>query len=107
MDVTANLTAEEKKHVLGGSVNLWSEQVDDTVVTGKAWPRAAAFGELMWSGNRDLHTGKMRTSEFTQRLLNFREYLVSNQIPSGPVVPKYCVIHPHACDVSANQSIVM
>lgn len=106
MDVTANLTAEEKKHVLGGSVNLWSEQVDDTVVTGKAWPRAAAFGELMWNGNRDLHTGQKRTSEFTQRLLNFREYLVSNHISAGPVVPKYCVIHPHACDVSANQSIV-
>lgn len=106
-DLTYNLTAEEKQHVIGASVNLWSEQVDDAVVSGRVWPRAAAFAELMWSGNRDPVTGELRTTEVTQRILNFREYLLANGVLAAPLVPKYCMLHPHTCDTSANQSIIV
>ncbi|EXJ64459.1 beta-N-acetylhexosaminidase [Cladophialophora yegresii CBS 114405] len=103
-DFTLNLTDAQKSHVLGAEVPLWSEQVDDTVISSKMWPRAAALAELTWSGNTDPSTGSKRTTQMTQRILNFREYLVANGVQAAPLVPKYCLQHPHACDLYANQT---
>ncbi|KAJ9608730.1 woronin body major protein [Cladophialophora chaetospira] len=103
-DFTLNLTDAQKEHVLGAEVPLWSEQVDDTVISSKMWPRAAALAELTWSGNVDPTTGIKRTTQLTQRILNFREYLVANGVQAAPLVPKYCLQHPHACDLYANQT---
>ncbi|KAM3453976.1 hypothetical protein MY5147_007196 [Beauveria neobassiana] len=105
-DFAKNLTAAQAKHIIGASAPLWSEQVDDTIISGKMWPRAAALGELVWSGNRDPKTGKKRTTSFTQRILNFREYLVANGIGATALVPKYCLQHPHACDLYYDQDAV-
>lgn len=103
-DFTLNLTETQKSHVLGAEAPLWSEQVDDTVISSKLWPRAAALAELTWSGNRDPVTGVKRTTQMTQRILNFREYLVANGIGATALVPKYCLQHPHACDLYYNQT---
>lgn len=103
-DFTLNLTDAEKSHVIGTEVPLWSEQVDDTVISSKMWPRAAAMAELAWSGNRDPSTGMKRTTQMTQRILNFREYLVANGVQAAPLVPRYCLLHPHACDLNYNQT---
>ncbi|GAO16618.1 uncharacterized protein UV8b_01484 [Ustilaginoidea virens] len=105
-DFTANLTDAQAKHVIGAASPLWSEQVDDTVISGKMWPRAAALAELVWSGNKDPKTGRKRTTSLTQRILNFREYLVANGVAAAPLMPKYCAQHPHACDLYYNQDIV-
>lgn len=102
-DFTTNLTAAEAKHVLGAVAPLWSEQVDDTVITMKLWPRAAALAELTWSGNKDAD-GNKRTTQMTQRILNFREFLVRNGIDAAPLVSQYCLHHPHACDLNKDQS---
>jgi len=104
-DFTEGLTEEEAKHVIGAAAPLWSEQVDDTVISSKMWPRAAALAELVWSGNKDAD-GKKRTTELTQRILNFREYLVANGIGASPLMPKYCLQHPHACDYYKNQTAI-
>ncbi|KAJ5899901.1 hypothetical protein N7495_004645 [Penicillium taxi] len=104
-DFTTNLTAQEAKHVLGAEAPLWSEQVDDVTVSSEFWPRAAALGELVWSGNRDA-SGQKRTTSLTQRLLNFREYLVANGVMAGALVPKYCLKNPHACDLYYNQTAI-
>ena len=106
-DFTANLTDAQKKHIIGASAPLWSEQVDDTIISGKMWPRAAALGELVWSGNKDPKTGKKRVTELTQRILNFREYLVANGVQATPLVPKYCMQHPHTCDFYYDQDAVV
>ncbi|KAK5993809.1 Beta-hexosaminidase [Cladobotryum mycophilum] len=106
-DFTTNLTDAQAKHIIGAASPLWSEQVDDTIISGKMWPRAAALAELVWSGNKDPATGKKRTTTFTQRILNFREYLVANGIQATPLVPKYCLQHPHACDFYYDQSAVV
>jgi len=103
-DFTLNLTDAQKSHILGAEAPLWSEQVDDTVISTKLWPRAAALAELTWSGNRDPATGLKRTTQMTQRILNFREYLVANGIQATALVPKYCLQHPHACDLFYNQT---
>jgi hexosaminidase len=105
-DFTTNLTTSEAKHVIGVTAPLWSEQVDDSVVTGKFWPRAAALAELSWSGNKNA-TGHKRVTEFTQRILNFREYLVANGIGASPLMPKYCLQRPHACDLYYDQTAVV
>ncbi|KAG5984979.1 hypothetical protein E4U55_002386 [Claviceps digitariae] len=106
-DFTTNLTEAQAKHIIGAAAPLWSEQVDDTVISGKMWPRAAALAELVWSGNKDPKTGKKRTTYMTQRILNFREYLVANGISAAPLVPKYCLQHPHHCDLYYNQTAII
>jgi hexosaminidase len=103
-DFTTNLTEAEAKHVIGAITPLWSEQVDDTVISGKMWPRAAALAELVWSGNKDPKTGLKRTTQLTQRILNFREYLVANGVQAAPLMPRYCAQHPHSCDLYLNQT---
>ncbi|KAF7157078.1 hypothetical protein CNMCM5623_001066 [Aspergillus felis] len=105
-DFTQGLTDAQAKHVIGATAPLWSEQVDDVTVSSKFWPRAAALAELVWSGNRDAN-GKKRTTLMTQRILNFREYLLANGVQAGNLVPKYCLQHPHACDLYYNQSAVV
>ncbi|CUM62460.1 uncharacterized protein PRCAT00000010001 [Priceomyces carsonii] len=104
-DFTANLTEEEKSHVIGAEVALWSEQVDSTVLTIKTWPRLAAFAEMMWSGNTN-SDGYLRTNDLTQRILNYREYIVSLGYAASPLVPKFCGQNPHACDLYKNQTIM-
>ncbi|KAE8145743.1 glycoside hydrolase superfamily [Aspergillus avenaceus] len=102
-DFTLNLTEAQTKHIIGATAPLWSEQVDDVNVSNMFWPRAAALAELVWSGNRDAD-GKKRTTQMTQRILNFREYLVANGVQAQALVPKYCLHNPHACDLYRNQS---
>ncbi|RLV95176.1 Beta-hexosaminidase [Spathaspora sp. JA1] len=104
-DFTANLTAEEAGHVIGAEVALWSEQVDSTVLISKIWPRTAALAESTWSGNRD-DNGDLRTNLLTSRILNFREYLVALGHAASPLVPKYCLQNPHACDLYQNQTVL-
>ncbi|PYH49898.1 beta-N-acetylhexosaminidase [Aspergillus saccharolyticus JOP 1030-1] len=104
-DFTTNLTDAQAKHIVGATAPLWSEQVDDVTVSSRFWPRAAALAELVWSGNRD-EQGRKRTTLMTQRILNFREYLVANGVQASPLVPKYCLQHPHACDLYRDQSAV-
>ncbi|OBT52524.1 pyridoxine biosynthesis protein [Pseudogymnoascus sp. 24MN13] len=104
-DFTNGLTAEEAKRVIGVTAPLWSEQVDDTLISSKMWPRAAALAELSWSGNKNA-AGKKRTTELTACILNFREYLVANGVQAVPLQPKYCLQHPHHCDLAYNQTIM-
>lgn len=104
-DFTQNLTETEKSHVLGAEVCLWSEQVDSTVITQKIWPRTAALAESTWSGNKNAD-GHFRTNFVSQRIFNFREYLVAIGIDASPLVPKFCLQNPHACDLYKNQTIL-
>ena len=50
-------------------------------------------------------TGIKRTTFLTQRLANWREYVVALGINAAPFMPKYCFQHPHACDLYFNQTI--
>lgn len=104
-DFTLNLTSTQAKHVIGASAALWSEQTDDVTISSKVWPRAAALAELVWSGNRDSE-GHKRTTYMTQRILNFREYLVANGVQAEALMSKYCLQHPHACDLNYNQTVI-
>ncbi|EUC35236.1 glycoside hydrolase family 20 protein [Bipolaris zeicola 26-R-13] len=104
-DFTQGLSADQKKLVQGAIAPLFGEQVDSVVISQKIWPRAAALAELVWSGNRD-KDGKKRTTELTQRILNFREYLVANGVQATILMPKYCLQNPHTCDLYLNQTVI-
>jgi len=43
------LTAEEKKFVIGSEVNLWSEHATEENVDSKLFPRILALAEVFWS----------------------------------------------------------
>lgn len=96
---TQGLNSKEQEKIVGAEAALFGEQVDSTVLSQKIWPRTAALAELTWSGNLDSN-GKYRDIEFAQRLQNFREFLVKLDVQAPPLQPKYCIEHPHACDIN-------
>jgi hexosaminidase len=98
-DILANLTADEAKHVLGAEAAVWTESIDNTVLTSIIWPRTASLAELLWSGNRDPATGYLRTYSLLARIVNFRQYLVGLNYEARPLIPQYCFADVHACDL--------
>ena len=45
----STLTAEERKHILGGEACMWSEFVSPETIDSRIWPRMAAIAERLWS----------------------------------------------------------
>jgi hexosaminidase len=45
----STLTAEERRHILGGEACMWSEFVSPETIDSRIWPRMAAIAERLWS----------------------------------------------------------
>ncbi|KAJ1954815.1 hypothetical protein EC988_002229 [Linderina pennispora] len=89
----------QQKLVLGGEVQLWAEQSDETVLDSRLWPRAAAMAETTWSGKKDT-TGHVRTTEeVASRLHEQRFRLVGRGIAAEPMQPVWCVRNPGHCNL--------
>jgi len=70
--------------VLGGTVAMWSEQVDEHSVEAKVWPRAAALAERMWSNPES----GWKSAE--NRFINNRDRMVNLGIGADGEQPRWC-----------------
>lgn len=43
------LTAAQRSRILGGEATMWAEMVTPELIDARAWPRAAAIAERLWS----------------------------------------------------------
>ncbi|KAL1922506.1 uncharacterized protein VTP21DRAFT_10045 [Calcarisporiella thermophila] len=98
----ANLTEEESKHVLGGEVPLFSEQVDSVNLDRMIWPRTAAAGEVLWSSNTaiDYNDPFGSVKRAYPRIQELRHRLIHRyKIAAEPISPLWCVTHMGWCDL--------
>ena len=49
LPATSDLSAEERKRILGGEVCMWGEHIDARTIDSRIWPRTAAIAERFWS----------------------------------------------------------
>lgn len=81
---------EVRENVLGGELPLWTETIDPTSLDSIAWPRAAAAGEVWWSGNVDAD-GKNRSQvDVRPRLSEMRERMLKRGIKGTPITQLWC-----------------
>lgn len=73
-----------RRQILGGEAALWSEQVGDTGMQNKLWPRTAAFAERLWSDpDTDWKAAELR-------LIHHRQRLVERGIEADALQPEWC-----------------
>lgn len=95
----ANLTAEEKKRVLGGEAAMWSEFVTPEIIDSRIWPRTAAIAERLWSAQdvRDVNSMYARLAVVSDKLefyglkhQSFTRPMLQRM--SGEADPKYLAV---------------
>ncbi|ORY00073.1 hypothetical protein K493DRAFT_299059 [Basidiobolus meristosporus CBS 931.73] len=96
-DLTANMTKDEAKLVLGGEVGVWGEQIDGINLDRVLWPRGAAAAEVLWSDIK-LADGTIRkTGDVFPRIHEQRARLVDRGIGAEPMQPLWCARNPRNC----------
>ena len=95
-DPRVNITEAGQKLLYGGEVHMWGELTDPVNIDSKVWPRAAAAGEVMWTGP----TGAAGVNgNVTRRLADFRERIVNMGIQSSVVTMTWCLQNPDDCSL--------
>ena len=67
----ALLTPAEQSKILGGEASLWGEEIDGGDLIQRAWPRAAAFAERLWSPRTVAPRTAASLNEVAPRLARF------------------------------------
>ncbi|GIL48587.1 hypothetical protein Vafri_5071 [Volvox africanus] len=75
----------QKALVLGGEACLWGEYVDATNLMSRAWPRASAVAERLWS-----HAAVRDEVDAEERLRVHRCRMVARGISAQPLAPGAC-----------------
>lgn len=77
--------------VLGAEAALWTEQIDESSLDGRYWPRAAALAERLWTNPDE------GWREAENRMLAHRERLVQRGIQSEALEPQWCYQNEGSC----------
>ena len=85
--------------MLGAEAALWTEQVDDTAIDSRLWPRVSAMAERLWSEPSETWR------EAEQRMLIHRERLVQNGIGADALEPKWCLHNEGSCPIGGRFNI--
>ncbi len=96
------LTADQQKLILGGEVCMWSEQLDQTTVDSRIWPRSMAVAERFWSPRSDRDVSDMYRR---LRITSLKLEDVGLQHISGPQRMRRGLLlrlDPHALDLLAS-----
>jgi len=80
-----SVPAEKLSNILGGEACMWGEQVHESNIESRIWPRASAVAERLWS-----QSSVSDTSAALPRLATFSCRMVQRGIRAGPVTPDYC-----------------
>lgn len=87
----------DKQHILGGEACLWTEQVDESSLDPRLWPRASAFAERVWSDPQlDTATFSIQEDVYT-RFNTHRDRLVAKGIKAEALWPGWCAQNPGMC----------
>jgi hexosaminidase len=89
-DPLASVPANETHLVLGAEVHIWSEQTDPTTIDSMLWPRAAAAGEVLWSGRQDASGQNRSQITAAPRLSEMRERMLNRGVQAGIVQMIFC-----------------
>ena len=74
-----SLEADQKKFILGGEVNMWTEHVpDENNLDSKVFPRMLALSEVLWTG-----TDTSRFDDFQERIDDHFDILDSMNVAYG------------------------
>ncbi|KAH8930459.1 glycoside hydrolase family 20 protein [Atractiella rhizophila] len=93
-DPYANVTDDKRDLVIGGQTLLWAEQSGPENVDSIVWPRAAAAGELWWSGGGDVAEALPRLHDWSYRAKR-------RGIQTIMLQSEWCAYHPGKCDLTA------
>ncbi|KAK0090371.1 hypothetical protein PV325_001145 [Microctonus aethiopoides] len=81
--------------ILGGEVALWSEQVGQSSLGSRLWPRVSAFGERLWSDPPSM--GYTTEETVYTRLAAHIDVLNNRGLSTEAMWPQWCSQNPGKC----------
>ncbi|XP_058168013.1 probable beta-hexosaminidase fdl [Anopheles ziemanni] len=91
------LTSLQMRQILGGEVCLWTEQVDESILDARLWPRASALAERLWTDPVEERYSESVPLEVYNRMSVFRNHLLELGLRAEPIFPKYCAQNQDEC----------
>ncbi|XP_058837708.1 probable beta-hexosaminidase fdl isoform X2 [Topomyia yanbarensis] len=91
------LTSLQMRQVLGGEACLWTEQVDESTLDSRLWPRASALAERLWTDPVEEIYSESVPKETFNRMSVFRNHLLELGLRAEPIFPKYCAQNQDEC----------
>uniref|UniRef100_A0A182JNH4 beta-N-acetylhexosaminidase n=1 Tax=Anopheles christyi TaxID=43041 RepID=A0A182JNH4_9DIPT len=91
------LTSLQMRQILGGEACLWTEQVDESILDARLWPRASALAERLWTDPTEERYSESVPLEVYNRMSVFRNHLLELGLRAEPIFPKYCVQNQDEC----------
>lgn len=101
VDITAGLSADQKRKVLGGQLSVWAEAADDANVFNRAFTLGGAAAEALWSSGP---SGPVEMSDpgddvegfaTEQRFSRWICHLRGFGIAAAPLLPSHCQVIRH------------